>query len=136
MPRAPSALPQILQRAKELWDRSIKYFEGKLYNRALKDLQEAIELNPEYGKEAVELMQVFSMQGNDEQAVSVGYALLKTDSTNVELMNKLGNSLRNLNSFDKAKRLYTHALKVNPKFIEALRRGDRAQGRPHSLRAR
>ncbi len=107
------------KRAKELWDRSIKYYEGKLYNRALKDLQEAIELNPDYLKEAVELMQVFSAQGNDEQAVSVGYALLKTDSTNVELMNKLGNSLRNLNSFDKAKRLYTHALKVNPKFVDA-----------------
>ena len=105
--------------AKELWDRSIKYFEGKLFNRALKDLQDAITLNPEYGKEAVELMQVFSSQGNDEQAVSVGYALLKMDKENVELANKLGNSLRKLGSFEKAKRLYTFALKSKPNYTEA-----------------
>ena len=29
------------KKAKELWDRAINYFDGKLYNRALKDLQEA-----------------------------------------------------------------------------------------------
>ena len=79
------------KQAKVLFDRSIKFFEGKLYNRALKDLEDAITLNPEYGKEAVELMQTFSSQGADEQAVSVGYALLKLDKTNVELANKLGN---------------------------------------------
>jgi tetratricopeptide (TPR) repeat protein len=107
------------KRAKELWERSLKYFEGKLYNRALKDLQDAITLNPEYGKEAVELMQTFSMQGADDQAVSVGYALLKMDPNNVELANKLGNSLRKLNSFEKAKRLYTFALKSKPSFTEA-----------------
>jgi len=53
------------KQAKVLYDRSIKYFEGKLYNRALKDLEDAIVLNPEYGKEAVELMQMFSSQGAD-----------------------------------------------------------------------
>ena len=105
--------------AKELWERSIKYFEGKLYNRALKDLQDAIALNPEYGKEAVELMQTFSSQGADEQAVSVGFALLKLDPENIELANKLGNSLRKLGSFEKAKRLYTFALKHKPNFNEA-----------------
>jgi tetratricopeptide (TPR) repeat protein len=107
------------KQAKVLYDRSIKYFEGKLYNRALKDLEDAITLNPEYGKEAVELMQMFSSQGADEQAVSVGYALLKIDKTNVELANKLGNSLRKLGSFDKAKRLYTFALKSKPNMAEA-----------------
>jgi tetratricopeptide (TPR) repeat protein len=107
------------KQAKVLYDRSIKYFEGKLYNRALKDLEDAITLNPEYGKEAVELMQMFSSQGADEQAVSVGYALLKLDKTNIELANKLGNSLRKLGSFDKAKRLYTFALKAKPNFADA-----------------
>jgi len=107
------------KKAKELYDRSIKYFEGKLYNRALKDLEDAITLSPEYGKEAVELMQTFSSQGADEQAVSVGYALLKLDKTNIDLANKLGNSLRKLGSFEKAKRLYTFALKTKPNFPEA-----------------
>jgi len=107
------------KRAKELWDRAIRYFEGKLYNRALKDLQDAIELNPEYLQEAIDLMQVFSAQGSDEQALSVGFALLKMEPKNSELMNKLGNSLRKLNSHSKAKKLYTMALKVNPQYTEA-----------------
>lgn len=107
------------KRAKELWDRAIRYFEGKLYNRALKDLQEAIELNPAYLQEAIDLMQVFSAQGSDEQALSVGFALLKMEPKNAELMNKLGNSLRKLNSHAKAKKLYTMALKVNPQYTEA-----------------
>ncbi len=107
------------KRAKELWDRAIRYFEGKLYNRALKDLQDAIELNPAYLEEAIDLMQVFSAQGSDEQALSVGFALLKMDTKNSELMNKLGNSLRKLNSHAKAKKLYTMALKVNPQYTEA-----------------
>lgn len=107
------------KRAKELWERAIKYYEGKLYNRALKDLQEAIDLSPEYGKEAVELMHTFSMQGNDEQALSVGYALIRMDPQNTELMNKLGNSLRKLNSFDKARRLYTQAVRLKPDYTEA-----------------
>lgn len=107
------------KRAKECWAQAIKYFDGGLHNRALKDLQEALTLNPGYGPEAMDLMQAFSQQGNEEMALSVGYALLKMDSKNVELMNKLGNSLRNTNSFGKAKKLYTFALKVNPKYTEA-----------------
>lgn len=107
------------KRAKELWDRAIKYYEGKLFNRGLKDLQEAIDLNPDYGNEAMELMQTFSSQGNEEQALSVGFALIKMDPRNVELINKLGNSLRNIRSFDKAKRLYTRALKIKPDYKEA-----------------
>ena len=107
------------KRAKELWDRAIKYFDGKLYNRALKDMQESIELNPNLLQEAIDLMQVFSSSGSDEQALSVGFALLKMDNQNSELMNKLGNSLRKLNSHAKAKKLYTMALKVNPKYNDA-----------------
>ena len=107
------------KRAKESWDQAIKYFDGGLHNRALKDLQEALTLNPGYGPEAMDLMLTFSQQGNEEMALSVGYALLKMDPKNSELMNKLGNSLRNTNSFSKAKKLYTYALKVNPKYPEA-----------------
>ncbi|MBI3994002.1 MAG: tetratricopeptide repeat protein [Candidatus Lambdaproteobacteria bacterium] len=107
------------KRAKELWDSAIKYFDGKLYNRALKDLQEAIGLNRAFLQEAIELMQVFSNQGSDEQAMSVGFALLKMQPDNAELMNKLGNSLRKLHSYSKAKKLYTMALKIKPKYVEA-----------------
>lgn len=107
------------KRAKECWNQAIKFFDGGLHNRALKDLQEALTLNPGYGPEAMDLMMAFSQQGNEEMALSVGYALLKMDPKNVELMNKLGNSLRNTNSFGKAKKLYTYALKVNPKYTEA-----------------
>ncbi len=101
------------------WDSAIRYFEGKLNNRALKDLQVALTLNPEYGPEARELMQAFSSQGNEEMALSVGFALLKMDPKNHELMNQLGNSLRNTNSFPKAKKLFTYALKINPQYREA-----------------
>lgn len=107
------------KKAKESWDRAIKYFDGGLNNRALKDLQDALTMNPGYGPEAMDLMQTFSIQGNEEMALSVGYALLKMDPKNSELMNKLGNSLRNTNSFPKAKKLYTYALKVNPQYTEA-----------------
>jgi len=107
------------KRAAELWARANKYFEGKLYNRALKDLSDALTLQPGYATEALELMQVFSMQGNDEQALSVGLALLKVDNKNAELMNKLGNTLRKLGSFAKAKKLHTMALKIDPKMRNA-----------------
>ncbi|MCZ6558218.1 MAG: hypothetical protein O7A69_10645 [SAR324 cluster bacterium] len=107
------------KKAKESWDRAIKYFDGGLNNRALKDLGDALTLNPGYGPEAMELMQTFSSQGNEEMALSVGYALLKLDPKNFELMNQLGNSLRNSNSFSKAKKLYTYALKINSNYTEA-----------------
>ena len=68
--------------AKAHWESAIKFFDGKLNNRALKDLQAALTLNPEYGPEAMDLMQTFSGQGNEEMALSVGYALLKMDPKN------------------------------------------------------
>jgi tetratricopeptide (TPR) repeat protein len=67
----------------------------------------------------MDLMQTFSSQGNEEMALSVGFALLKMDPKNYELMNKLGNSLRNTGSFAKAKKLYTYTLKINPQYPEA-----------------
>jgi Flp pilus assembly protein TadD len=102
------------KRAHELWERALRYFDGKLYNRALKDLSDAITLNPGYATEAIELMHTFSMSGSDEQAVSVGLALLKVENQNPELMNRLGNSLRKLGSFSRAKKLYTMAIKLAP----------------------
>lgn len=105
-------------KARELWAHALKYFEGKLYNRALKDLSDAITMAPELASDALELMQTFSSQGNDEQALSVGLALLKIEKENSELMNKLGNSLRKLGSFSRAKKLYTMAIKIAPKNLE------------------
>lgn len=102
------------KRAHELWQRALRFFDGKLYNRALKDLSDAMELHPAYAQEAIELMHTFSMQGNDEQALSVGLALLKVENQNPELMNKLGNILRKLGSFSRAKKLYTIAIKLQP----------------------
>jgi len=104
--------------AQELWDRAQKYFEGKLYNRALKDLSEAITLNPGFAREAMELMNVFSAQGSDEQALSIGLALLKVENQNPELMNRLANILRKLGSFSRAKKLYTMAIKMAPQSKE------------------
>lgn len=106
------------KKAQELWARALKYFEGKLYNRALKDLSDAITLQPGYANDALELMQSFSMQGNDEQALSVGLALLKVEKENAELMNKLGNTLRKLGSFARAKKLYTMCIKLKPQSKE------------------
>ncbi|HEX7927652.1 MAG TPA: tetratricopeptide repeat protein, partial [bacterium] len=106
-------------KAKEVWDRAMKYFDGKLYNRALQDLEEAVQLNPALRQEAFELMQVLSGQGDDDTAVSVGIALLKLDPQNHELMNRLGNVLRRMNSFGRASKLYTQALKIEPQFTEA-----------------
>jgi len=106
-------------RAKALWDRAQKHFEGKLFNRAITDLQDALQLNPAYAKEAYEMMQVLSSQGQDEQSVSVGAALLKINPGDHELMNRLGNSLRKLGDFSRAKNVYTQALKVKPAFLFA-----------------
>jgi tetratricopeptide (TPR) repeat protein len=106
------------KKAHELWVRAQKYFEGKLYNRALKDLSDAITLNPAFAGEAMELMNVFSAQGNDEQALSVGLALLKVENQNPELMNRLANTLRKLGSFSRAKKLYTMAIKLDPQHKE------------------
>ena len=102
------------KQARELWAHALRYFDGKLYNRALKDLTDALTLNPALSSDAMELMNTFNMQGNDEQALSVGLALLKVENQNPELMNKLGNTLRKLGSFSRAKKLYTMAVKLQP----------------------
>ena len=107
------------KKAQEMWNRASRYFESRLYNRALQDLQEALMLDPGLMGEAQELMQMFTMQGLDEQALSVGLALIKLEPNNFELMNKLANTLRNLNSFDRAKKLYTRILKEQPNHQEA-----------------
>ena len=103
------------KKAQDLWERSIKYFDGKLFNRALKDLSEAIGLNPKLAEKALELMQSLSSGGNDDQALSIGLALLKIEKENPDLLNQLGNSLRKLGSFGRAKKLYTMAIKLEPK---------------------
>lgn len=107
------------KKAQEHWESAVKYFEGKLYNRALKDMTDALALNPDLARDAMELMHSFSTSDNDEMALSIGLALLKLEPANTELINKLGNSLRKTNSFAKAKKIYTHALKINPKHTEA-----------------
>lgn len=106
-------------KAKALWDRAQKHFEGKLFNRAITDLQDALQLNPEYAKEAYEMMQTLSGEGQDEQSVSVGMALLKLNPTDFELLNRLGNSLRRLGDFNRARNVYTEALKVKQNFVFA-----------------
>jgi len=106
-------------KAKALWERAQKHFEGRLFNRAITDLQDALQLNPAYAKEAYEMMQVLSGQGQDEQSVSVGMALLKINATDHELFNRLGNSLRKLGDFTRAKNVYTQALKIKPNFTFA-----------------
>ena len=67
------------KKADALWERAIKYFDGKLFNRALKDLSEAIDLNPKLSERGLELMASLSSGGNDEQALSIGLALLKIE---------------------------------------------------------
>lgn len=103
------------KKADELWGRAIKYFDGKLFNRALKDMSEAIDLNPKLSERGLELMSSLSSGGNDEQALSIGLALLKIEKENPDLLNKLGNALRKLGSFGRAKKLYTMAIKLDPK---------------------
>jgi Flp pilus assembly protein TadD len=103
-------------KAKALWDRAHKHFEGKLFNRAITDLQDALELNPGYAAEASEMMLSLSGQGQDEQAVSVGTALVKINPNDHELLNRLGNSLRKIGDFNRAKNVYTQALKVKANF--------------------
>jgi tetratricopeptide (TPR) repeat protein len=106
-------------KAKVLWERAHKYFEGKLFNRAITDLQDALQLNPGYATEAYELMQMLSNQGQDEQSVSIGTALLNINPNDHELLNRLGNSLRRLGDFNRAKNVYTQALKVKANFAFA-----------------
>lgn len=106
-------------KAKALWERAHKHFEGKLFNRAITDLQDALALHPAYAKEAYDLMEMLSGQGQDEQSVSVGTALLKINPDDHELLNRLGNSLRRLGDFSRAKNVYTQALKVNQNFLFA-----------------
>ena len=103
------------KKADALWERAIKYFDGKLFNRALKDMSQAIDLNPKLSERGLELMASLSSGGNDEQALSIGLALLKIEKENPELLNQLGNSLRKLGSFGRAKKLYTMAIKLDPK---------------------
>ena len=106
-------------KAKALWERAHKHFEGKLFNRAITDLQDALSLNPGYATEAYELMLSLSSAGQDEQAVSVGTALLKINPNDHELLNRLGNSLRRVGDFNRAKNVYTQAVKVKPGYAFA-----------------
>jgi Flp pilus assembly protein TadD len=103
-------------KAKALWERAHKHFEGKLFNRAITDLQDALQLNPAYATEAQELMQTLAGQGQDEQAVSIGTALLKITPNDPELLNRLGNCLRRLGDFNRARNAYTEALKAKASF--------------------
>ena len=106
-------------KAKALWERAFKHFEERLFNRAISDFQAALHLNPGYSKDAYELMQSLSNQGQDEQAVSLGTALVEINPDDHELLNRLGNSLRRRGDFNRAKNVYTQALRVKPNFAFA-----------------
>ena len=102
-------------RARQLWERGFQYFENELFSSAVRDLSQAIALEPAYQREAHERMSSFLAQGSVAHALSLGMALLKHFDEDPQLLNQVGNILRLQGSFKRAERFYMRALELKPK---------------------
>lgn len=105
---------EILQ-AKKKWSAALQNFSKKLYNRAMLDLKDAIQLNPEFLEEARNQLENYAGSSQEEKAIAMGLVILGFDRKNVQLMNKVGNLYREINQFGRAMKIYRQALKIQPK---------------------
>lgn len=106
-------------KAKSQWDTALRNFSKKLYNRAMLNLREAIQLDHAYLEESHKQLDNYFRSGQAEKAVAVGLAIIGFEPKNFKLMNQIGNAYRRIGHYKKAMQVYQRALKINPKFLNA-----------------
>ncbi|MDH5560386.1 MAG: hypothetical protein OEY59_05975, partial [Deltaproteobacteria bacterium] len=98
----------------------IKLLSEKFFNRAMIEFDKAMAVSREeaYPKLKKELENVAN-SGSYESALSIGLNMMKDNTTDFELANKLGNFARQLKNYPQAEGLYKQALKINKNYEKA-----------------
>ncbi|MGK0288895.1 MAG: tetratricopeptide (TPR) repeat protein [bacterium] len=99
------------------FNKGLQFIEDKLFNQAMIEFKKAMEIDHDtvYPK-LLEELDNYSAAGNYEGVLAVGLNLLKDNSEDYELANKLGNCARQIGDYNQANNLYKHALQVNKKY--------------------
>ena len=94
--------------------------KGKLYKQAVIELNLALELDIETTSIQLQAMFTDFVKVKElEASLSVGLLLIKLNSKDFELANRVGNIARKLHNYKQANNLYKQALRINKSFLKA-----------------
>jgi len=104
----------------EYFAEGLKLLEGNFFNRAMIEFDKAMALDSDavYPRIKQE-MQDAASSGQLEAALALGLNLIKSDNSDFELANKLGNFAREQKNYPQAESLYKLALKAKKNYLPA-----------------
>jgi len=107
-------------KVEEHFSEGLTLLEGKFFNRAMIEFDKAMELDSDavYPRIKQELQNAAD-SGQLEAALSLGMNLIKSNNSDFELANKLGNFARELKNYSQAESLYKLALKAKKNYMPA-----------------
>ncbi len=109
------------KQAEILVNQGLGFLQSSFQNKALFQFQQALEIDSEVVSEILshEFEKHFK-KGDNELALTIGQIVLKINSKDFELANKLGNCARKLKKHKDANELYRQAFRINRNFEIAL----------------
>ena len=104
-----------IARQKSDFDAAVKYCDSGSFNKAKPILEKLINSNPTVSEYHRILGQIYSLQGNQNEAISYLIDALRWDPKNTHALTMMGNILaREKNDITTAMSYYEHALAVKP----------------------
>jgi tetratricopeptide (TPR) repeat protein len=105
------------KQAEILVNKGLSFLHGSFQHKALYHFQQALEIDPQVVREFLNTeFDKSYKKGKFERALAVGLIVLKIESSNFELANKLGNCARKMKQYKQANDLYRQAFRINRKF--------------------
>ncbi|MBU2514999.1 hypothetical protein KJ966_27070 [bacterium] len=118
------------KQASTLINQGVNYLQSSFQHKALYLFQQALEIDSEIVSEM--LSQEFEKhfkKGDNELALMIGQIILKINTKDYELANKLGNCARKLKKYKEANEFYRQAFRINQNFEIALYNLSASMGR-------
>ena len=105
----------------DMFDEAVGYLKAEKYDRAIKLLEELIELEKRVPTPYINLAMAHEIKGNKDKAEKYLLQAVKLDLAHPVANNQLGMLYRKLGRFDEAKKAYANALTRNPDYLPVLK---------------
>ena len=119
---AEKIISELINMGGTYWEydtRGAFYFNWGKYEKAIKDFDQAIELNSQYSESYHNRGTTYSLQGNHDQAVTDFSQAIKINPELSEAYVGRGNAYRSQGNLTKAIADYTKAIRINSEYSEA-----------------
>jgi len=105
----------------DMFDEAVSYLKSEKYDKAIKLLEELIELEKRVPTPYINLAMAYEIKGDKEKAEKYLLEAVKLDLAHPVANNQLGMLYRKLGRFDDAKKAYANALTRNPDYLPVLK---------------